>query len=141
MCLLIKSKQSEPKVSRFGRTCYKVLTERKGDFYTPILDVAVNDEILEGKKPFEANCQEYDWSLLVKETNTKLGNGEYMCFVDNGFIHAFTSLKSAKGYIAFIRHQAIFRCEIPAGTEYYEGTDNEICARKIIFKKLIDKNF
>ncbi len=51
-----------------------------------------------------------------------------------GMIHAFTNLEICnKGSLPI----AIFKCIIPKGTLYYKGTNDDICAKKMLVVKQV----
>jgi hypothetical protein len=142
MCLIIKdAKFGLPQKSKQNRVCYKVIRVQKmhGDkmrYTTPFRNTKLDHEILNGVKPFVANNQKRKWTSLVKMMGTL-----WLSYpaIGSGYIHAYYSLGAAKRACANLHDNSlvVYRCEIPAGTEYFEGEDNDICARQIVFDKMV----
>ena len=100
--------------------CFKVLIKcfaKDIKWQTPYRGTHVNDDVIQGKKFFEA---------IGKEENGHRISG--------GFIHMFTDINIAEDFASFW-HGSVFECYIPKGTEYYIGLDDDICAKKIKFTK------
>lgn len=145
MCLVIKKGIFEPKKSKRGRICYKLIirTNLIGDnsigYTTPYQNKRLDEDIINGKTPLVANCRRYKWTSLVKiGCDTIFSDPDRI--VEKGYIHAYTSIDAARLDWTYKLGAIIYRCVIPAGTEYFEGKKKDICARQIIFQKPVDLN-
>jgi hypothetical protein len=86
----------------------------------------VSGDIIDGRKSMEA----FGVELFEHYDN--------LYCITMGFIHAFTSKQRALDCKPS-DDCVLFKCEIPAGTEYYKSLSEfgEICAKKINFIKVI----
>lgn len=133
MCLTTKT--SVCYVSEKEIKCYKVLLLDDGEYMTPYQKTFVPIKVREGNIPFFA-----DGVKSVEESWLSAS-----CFIGSGFIHTYKYLGSARDFKKHIETMhpnlvgAIFECEIPIGTRYYEGQDDffetSFASEKIMFKK------
>lgn len=134
MCLF--TKQNKPKVSEKPITMYKFLVKDRNiinSYITPCtLDIVSND-ILKGKRLFEASVDE------------NIVAGLQFNSVGKGYIHGYSTKKYAlqkrHTFSKYFPHWGLFKCEIPAGTPYFRSIvgDYEICAKKIKFVELVEE--
>lgn len=135
MCLTTKT--SVCSVSEKEIKCYKVLLWDEGMYVTPYQRIYVPKLVREGNIPFFANggqniCKDYC---------------EDSYLIGKGFIHTYKHFGSASDFKKHLEITqpnsvcAIFECEIPIGTKYYEGQDDffemSFASEKIMFKKQI----
>lgn len=138
MCLTTKT--SVFSVAENNIKCYKVLLWCDGEFMTPYQKTPIRKIVLDGKIPFFA-----DGVQSVEKAYCPDGTLSESYVVGRGFVHTFKNLASA---YMFTKHLeviyppcicAIFECEIPIGTKYYEGQDDffkeSFASEKIMFKK------
>lgn len=141
MCL--KTKNENPCVADTDITCYKVLVETKADGYpymTPFMEEFVTDEIINGKLDFIG----LGTKTVLRKTESDYG------VVTKGFIHTYqriiNGIEMRQSMTHIFEHDChLFECKIPAGTEYYEGIDDNgiysFASDKIIFVKKIKEAF
>lgn len=102
--------------------CYKVMDKIVWNcdnvkYRTPYQFMRVEDDIIEGKRLFEA------------EGKCKIMRNEDlpdMLFIENGYIHTFKNLKDAMMYAKFSTGRCIFECIIPKGVGYLSGKNGLI---------------
>lgn len=136
MCLIKDKKYhpfNKPLVADEDIVCYKVLAQFITDppdvFRTPFqfdpirVQLYINCQI-----PFVA------WGdiELCSFLKHKLGLSR---IVESGFIHTFRGKHSIK----ILKHEFVFKCIIPKGTEYFIGTNNDYASKKIIFLEKINE--
>jgi hypothetical protein len=139
MCLTTKTFVSS--VSEKEIKCYKVLLWDDGEYMTPYQKAFVPKFVREGNVPFFADGEKNIGMDYCEETLSD----SYV--IGRGFVHTCKNLASA---YMFTKHLeviyphcicAIFECEIPIGTKYYEGKDDlfmeSFASEKIIFKHQI----
>jgi hypothetical protein len=129
MCLYKDKKHhpfNKPLIAEEDIVCYKALVH--SDTYPPdILHTPFQLEpirisvYLDCQIPFFARDENKFLSFLQH----KLGFSER---VGSGFIHTYRD-----AFTACISQVSIFKCIIPAGTEYFIGTGNDYASKKIIF--------
>ena len=137
MCLTTKT--SVCSVSEKEIKCYKVLLWDDGIYVTPYQKTFVPKLVREGNIPFFADDEKNIGIDYCEETLSD----SYI--IGKGFIHTYKYLGSAfdsKKHIEIMYPNlvcAIFECEIPIGTKYYEGQDDyfetSFASEKIMFKK------
>ena len=137
MCLTTKT--SVCSISEREIKCYKVLLWDEGIYVTPYQKTFVPKCVIDGYLPFFADGEINIWLDYCEETLSD----SYL--IGKGFIHTYKYLGSARDFKRHleIMHPnsvwAIFECEIPVGTKYYEGQDDffesSFASEKIIFKK------
>ena len=137
MCLTTKT--SVCSVSEKEIKCYKVLLWDEGIYVTPYQKTYVHKLVREGNIPFFADGEINIGMDYCEETLSD----SYL--IGKGFIHTYKYFGSASDFKKHleIMHPnsvyAIFECEIPIGTKYYEGEDDffeaSFASEKIIFKK------
>ena len=137
MCLTTKT--SVCSVSEKEIKCYKVLLWDEGIYVTPYQKTYVPKLVREGNIPFFADGEINIGMDYCEETLSD----SYL--IGKGFIHTYKYFGSASDFKKHleIMHPnsvyAIFECEIPIGTKYYEGEDDffeaSFASEKIIFKK------
>lgn len=144
MCLWTKNWVNEPSVSDKGIKCYKVIKLGEKHFLTPVQGTRIADKVVNGDRPFKATCQNIPWRNLVR---LDMYTNQYV-YLEHGYIHAYHRLSSAKKFCKDFERcykktpkLLIYRCEIPADTEYFDGRHGDICARQIVFKECVYKNF
>ena len=132
----------KPDIADNAKTCYKIIKFGIKHFITPFRDVRIAKEVVNGDRPYKASSRNIPWQDLVSVNNF------YDCVcVEGGYIHGYHQLRRAKAMVKdFESYNSrlkylIYRCQIPAGTEYFDGQDGDICARQILFKKCVYKNF
>ena len=137
MCLTTKT--SVCSVSEKEIKCYKVLLWEEGIYVTPYQKTYVPKLVREGNIPFFADGEINIGMDYCEETLSD----SYL--IGKGFIHTYKYFGSANDFKKHleIMHPnsvyAIFECEIPIGTKYYEGEDDffeaSFASEKIMFKK------
>ena len=137
MCLY--SKEYGASCAKEPIKCYKVLRRYEGNdgvyYFSPYYGVRDIDSLtIEGQLPFYALGK-----VTVVENKSGLNCGNFK--VTKGFIHTYKDFCSAELVAWPERDYSIFECEIPVGTEYYEGVDDSerytYASKRIIFKKLV----
>lgn len=140
MCL--NTKTSVYSVAENDIKCYKVLLWNDGEFNTPYQKTFIPIKVREGSIPFFA-----DGVQSIEKSYCPDGTLSESYVIGRGFVHTCKNLASA---YMFTKHLeviyphcicAIFECEIPIGTKYYEGKDDffmeSFASEKIIFKHQI----
>jgi hypothetical protein len=137
MCLY--SKEYRASCAKEPIKCYKVLRCYDGDdgvyYFSPFYgDRAIDSLTIKGQLPYRALG-----TVTVKENEIGLNCGKFK--VTKGFIHTYKDFYAAELIAWPERSYSIFECEIPVGTEYYEGVDDSqkstYASECIIFKKLV----
>lgn len=139
MCLTTKT--SVCSVSEKEIKCYKVLLLDNGMYVTPYQRIFVPKLVREGNIPFFA-----DGAINIRlDYCEETLSDSYL--IGKGFIHTYKYLGSAFDFKKNLEIRypnsvcAIFECEIPIGTKYYEGQDDffemSFASEKIMFKKQI----
>ena len=134
MCLY--TKQRCAKVSNEPIKCYKVLRiDVLGRALTPYQEEIVHPTVLCGNALFKPTHPSNIHFFDKPDTMDVFA-------VKEGFIHAYKDIDAAVREVYNWRSRiVIYECEIPAGTEYFEGTNRDICAQALKFvKKVIDKD-
>lgn len=134
MC--IKTKENKLKVAESDIFCYKYLEigYRSSNFRTPFQRMYVPSSIISGEKPLKAKGR----CKRIKEWDNYRWN--------EGLIHTFENLEDAVQctmQFSFFEN-AIFKCIIPKGTKYVEGTFNRANAyasKEIVFQEVAWTNF
>lgn len=137
MCLTTKT--SVCSVSEQEIKCYKVLLLDDGEYITPYQKAFVPKLVIEGNAPFFADGKKNIGIDYCEETLSE------SCVVGRGFIHTYKYFGSASDFKKHLEIMyptsvcAVFECEIPIGTKYYEGQDDffetSFASEKIMFKK------
>ena len=137
MCLTTKT--SVCSVSEKEIKCYKVLLWDEGIYVTPYQKTYVPKLVREGNIPFFADGEINIGLDYCEETLSD----SYL--IGKGFIHTYKYFGSASDFKKHLEKMhpnsvcAIFECEIPIGTKYYEGQDDffetSFASDKIMFKK------
>ena len=135
MCLYINKKDKQPiKVAETDIVCYKLLEECKLEghsYMSPFVEQPIMAEIIFGLYPYVA--------LGEKSIKSQFGNYP---FITEGYIHTYKFKIVAEEVLDYFQNRFendlhLFECKIPAGTEYYEGLDDNFLATyasdKIIF--------
>ena len=110
-----------PRISWKPITCYKVLRRQKGNYMTPCVDYLItkDKEVIKGNENFFKGLKDKDifgWGVHAY-TNifTAMNTAQYFCMCD-----------------LIIGGHVVVKCTIPRFTFYFKGTNDEICARKMI---------
>lgn len=132
MCLYTKT--NIPSVANKPIVCYKIMVPTpeamEGGYRTPFTNFLVDGNVIDGK---------YN---MVAQGDPSITKYAYNYFIGGGFIHCYTNkwraIEEAEKITLFepgIYQAVVFRCEIPAGVEYYKSTDvfKEVCAKEIKF--------
>lgn len=137
MCLY--SKEYGASCAKEPIKCYKVLRRYDENdsvfYYSPYYgDRAIDSLTIKGELPYCALGK-----VTVVENKIGLNDGNFK--VTKGFIHTYKDFFAAE-LIAWPEDSySIFECEIPVGTEYYEGVDDSgrpnYASECIIFKKIV----
>lgn len=132
MCLF--SYQKRVKLAKEDITCYKVLVSNIYGIFTPVQWASINNDVLSGKKTFNA-------SGIIKRERGLKGQRIY----SGGLIHSY--LYEPTAYIgdneyAYGLNYIICKCHVPKGTRYVKGgydrsNPSEIAAKKIVFDEII----
>lgn len=138
MCL--NTKTFVYSIAAYSIKCYKVLLWDDGEFMTPYQKTFVPMKVREGNIPFFA-----DGVQNIENAYSPDGKFSESYIIGSGFIHTYKYLGSAFDFKKHIEIMypnsvcAIFECEIPIGTKYYEGQDDffetSFASDKIMFKK------
>lgn len=133
MCLYIKDQQSV-KVAETDIVCYKLLEKCKLEGYpyqSPFMEQPITAEIVFGLYPY----------VGLGDRAIQVDRCGYM-FISGGYIHTYKYKLVAEEMLDYFQNKFendchLFECKIPAGTEYYEGLDNNFLATyasdKIVF--------
>lgn len=152
MCLAVK-KPYKVKIAEKDIECFKVLekhtySDGSAKLCTPYQCTVIDKNIINGKNPMISQIlvkKEGIW----KEVNVTKENFEkiidpYALLIDRGAIHTFSSITNARKERSWHRARksgaeyVIYKCIIPKGTLYYEGTFNNVrgfASNKLIFKE------
>ena len=132
MCL--RTFQSKQQTAEQGKTAYKIVVKRDGQFFTPYVDEPIPMEAINGQKAFKA-----------KGKTLKLRDGLGYA-IEGGNIHTYATASEAF-FIAesFTRQYGtpfVFECVIPKGTKYYYGfgygRTHEYASKQIRFVKPLE---
>lgn len=131
MCLY--SKEYGASCAKEPIKCYKVLRRYDGYYFSPYYgERAIDSLTIKGQLPYRALGE-------VTVIESALNCGKFK--VTKGFIHTYKDFNDAELIAWPERSYSIFECEIPVGTEYYEGVDDSeksnYASECIIFKKLV----
>lgn len=135
MCLW--TKQRCAKVSDKPIKCYKVLRiDFLGRAITPYQEVEVPSTVIWGNALFKPE-NSLNINFFDKPDTQKTFE------IKEGFVHAYKDFGAAASITYNMKSRiVIYECEIPAGTEYFERINRDICAHAIKFvKKIIDKDY
>ena len=132
MCLYTKSKK--PEISNEDIKVYKIVKIVNGKYYTPFMDKPLMETPEETVESDPSNFKRM--TILNPFT---LSPAETLYQITKGAIHAYTKKVVATNVLSehsvcFDTHE-IIEGTIPAGAEYWEGTNFDICARNIKFDK------
>ena len=137
MCL--QCKDNKFKIADKDIVCYKYVEYSNDTYHTPYKYVSIDNEIIEGKKPFCAKGK------------TEIHKEDSVFTFEGGVIHTFNTLGAAEEVcksFGDVEYNAIFKCIIPKGTKYVEGrfgTEfalvDSYASKEIIFNELVYKNF
>lgn len=131
MCMY--SKTNEVKKAAKDIVCYKELSYfyYEGKYVTPYVFTEVKDNIIRGEEFFKAKGK-----MNIRLSG--LAKKNLMFMVGQGFIHTYKNFPTQK---VFGKNTAVFKCIIPKGTNYIEGTNykGNLCyaSRKIKFVEKI----
>lgn len=134
MCLV--SKQKELKIADHDIECYKIVEDDGfGKLRSPYQGTIIDEEVVNGSKPYEAKETE-----AKAECDNKINNYIWSA----GLVHAYKSIldcvsESIRIMILNSRRTGIYKCIIPKGTEYVIGIYSDIAARKIQFVELVKR--
>lgn len=129
MCLLITSRT--PKIADRDLTCYKAMLKDKktGIILTPYEMVRPNPDALSGYVNFKASHSNLTADELIHEVGNSTMNKFYPELrgkIEEGYIHTYMFASHAQddmGHELFAKQDyLLFRCVIPKGTEYFDGT-------------------
>ena len=132
MCLY--TKDPKVKIAKRKIVCYKVLSKTNNsisdiEFMTPYQHTYIDNDIINGKKDFEAKG-----SVDITDSFDAVA----FYHLNGGCIHTYKRRKDAKWCGS---EQSVFKCIIPKGTEYYEGESlcgyENYASKKIRFIKQI----
>lgn len=116
MCLI--SQKIKPTIAEQNIVCYKVVSEERRLYYTPVIHMA----ILKSNRTIKPE-------LFTLNYDLKKISGGYS--IGPGFIHAYRDVESAYRVFSGISHKAILECIIPVGASFYVGDNNDICATEL----------
>jgi hypothetical protein len=142
MCLIIK-KDDNSFTKDIPTECFKVLATKDGEnYYTPFILIPVDINKGLCTLGMQNKIREYD------ENHLSIGGG---------FIHCCSGFEEAKLLSSYLEETfgkeceekyAIFKCEVPANTEMYNGyffVDGEkhsepsgLAAKEVIFKEIVE---
>lgn len=160
MCLY--SSTREFKVAESPITCWKVMTVIEGNYHGPYYDGYIygHDNTCESFKD-ELTDVSFEYELakrrsrngfirFIKRIGSCFNNdipapNDYVWTANEGF-HAYSSYDQAyTKWFRMLHYECmevkLVRCEIPAGTRYYEGYENDIdtlgyCAERIVIPEI-----
>ena len=124
MCMYV-SAYAKPRKARKDIECFKVVLLRIGSaglrhIMTPCQSTCLSPDVISGHVNFVARKYCFD------DDKHYSPNGIY---ISRGFIHTFRRLKDAESFknrLYVNGKPLIYKCVIPAGTEYYKGEDESI---------------
>ena len=113
MCLYLKS--SKVRIAKEDIICYKFLVKEVGSYFTPY-----QSSLIEVGKLIEDTE-----SLMIEKTSKR----DFNFILYGGMFHTFKDIEAARKDVRWfannmsrVNEYVIFKCIIPKGTEYYEGT-------------------
>lgn len=142
MCLIANEK--EPKVANENLKCYKILDDAGTQYKTPWQRYFVSDDIVNGKETMkpESSSSEPENQMAMDGTIHKV--------IRDGFIHSIDVYENAvvilgiikRMFHDLIKNPVLFECEMPSGTEYFDGVDNNqykgFASKELKFVKRIE---
>ena len=144
MCLIIKKNDYlKPSTKDTPTECFKVLATKDGEnYYTPFMVIPVDINKVMCPLGTQDKIRVYDENHLS---------------VEAGFIHCCSGLEEAKLLSNYLEETfgeecqekyAIFKCEVPANTEMYNGyffvereqisEPSGLAVKKLIFKEIVE---
>lgn len=142
MCLIAKEK--EPRLADENLKCYKILDDAGTQYKTPWQRYFVNDDIVNGKETMKPEPSS------TEPENQMAMDGTIGQVIRDGFIHSIDGYENAvvifgiikRLFPDLIKNPVLFECEIPSGTEYFEGIDNNnykgFASKELKFIKRVD---
>ena len=128
MCLI--TTKNIPEIAQEDIVCYKFYKLRENKLFSPYKEVLA------------PNINEVANTVLDRGYLARAKDNNLAYMVNRGF-HSFKYLESLIKELVFWRlsYVRIFKCIIPKGTKYYEGTfdgSSSYCSKSIILKETID---
>lgn len=119
------SAYAKPRKAKKDIVCFKVVLLRIGSaglrhIITPCQNTYLYPDVISGRVNFTAQ------KSLFEDVKHYSPEGIY---ISKGFIHTFKRLKNAKYFKSMLYTNGkplIYKCVIPAGTEYYKGEDESV---------------
>lgn len=134
MCL--STTMRAPKITKRPLICYKKVLKGTKYIRTFYTNTRIPEEIIQGKETLKANRSNIKWQNLVADRWVNPATGDEILDFGPGYIHAYRNGKRAIKRFGRYKKVLIYRCEIPAGVEYFEN-GTEYCARELRFVELI----
>lgn len=136
MCLFIDKKIHGPfrriKKAKEDIVCYKILSIHCGNLFTPYTADKVPSQIYKGELPMVGDFSK------IRRFFRRIFHDD---FIEGGYIHTFrTKYRADLVDYFFMRNDVntrIFKCIIPKGTYYYQGSAEDYASECIIFKELL----
>lgn len=119
MCLVSESKT--PSTSTYDVTCYKILIPVGGELFTPYRDFL-----------FPVG------EVVVDKVDTQPSECFGVLMIEGGYFHSYKNIKAAQKKVEELKRKVpkgkvlkIYKAEIPAGTEFYEGQFEDLCSKAL----------
>lgn len=134
MCLFIDKKIHGPlrriKKAKEDIVCYKILYVHNGNLFTPYTADEVPSQIYKGELPMVSD------PLKSRRFFRRIFHSDV---IEEGYIHTFRveqcALSTARYFGIKGSEIRIFKCIIPKGTYYYQGTERDYASEQIIYKE------
>lgn len=139
MCLTTYDKR---KIAKEDITVYKMLCKR----------TRLKTNKTEYLPPYWSNYTYNKGKNTVVDEKEKIIMADFAYYVEGGFLHAFTNLNYAlytcrqnfmdtTYYVAYADESfkdeyRVYEMTIPKGTEYYIGSNSDICAKTLVWKNM-----
>lgn len=134
MCLFIDKKIHGPfrriKKAKEDIVCYKILRVHCGHLFTPYTADEIPSQIYQEEVPMVGD------PLKSRRFFRRIFHSD---LIEEGYIHTFRVWPCARNAAELFAKEGIkvriFKCIIPKGTYYYQGTERDYASEQIIYKK------
>lgn len=134
MCLYIDDKIhgifKRIKKAKEDIVCYKILHDHCGRLFTPYTITEVPSQIYQGEVPMVGE------PLKSRRFFRRIFHSD---LINEGYIHTFRVWPCARNAAEWFAKKGvrvrIFKCIIPKGTYYYQGTERDYASEQIVYKQ------
>lgn len=134
MCLFIDDKIhgifKRIKKAKEDIVCYKVLHSHCGNLFTPYTITEVPSQIYQGEVPMVGE------PLKSRRFFRRIFHSD---LIEEGYIHTFRIEQCARNTAEQFAKKGVrarlFKCIIPKGTYYYQGTERDYASEQIVYKQ------